>query len=80
VLGAISGGTKNAKARLLLPLEVASRVGEADFLAPMDLLPVQVIRTSLAPAELASSVRAALKPIAPNLPGKDFRTLQATGG
>jgi hypothetical protein len=35
-----------------------------------------VIRTSLAPAELAASVRAALKPIAPNLPGNDFRTLQ----
>lgn len=34
-----------------------------------------VIRTSLDPAELAASVRAALKPIAPNLPG-DFRTLQ----
>jgi len=35
-----------------------------------------VIRTSLAPGELAASVRAALKPAAPNLPGKDFRTLQ----
>jgi predicted permease len=35
-----------------------------------------VVRTSLPPAELAASVRAALKPIAPNLPGKDFRTLQ----
>jgi predicted permease len=35
-----------------------------------------VVRSSLAPAELAASVRAALKPIAPNLPGKDFRTLQ----
>jgi ABC-type antimicrobial peptide transport system permease subunit len=35
-----------------------------------------VIRTSLDPAELAASVRAALKPIAPNLPGKDFRTLR----
>ncbi|MGA2592200.1 MAG: ABC transporter permease, partial [Bryobacteraceae bacterium] len=35
-----------------------------------------VLRTSLPPAELAASVRAALKPIAPNLPGKDFRTLQ----
>src|ERR1019366_6124523 len=35
-----------------------------------------VIRTSLDPAELAASVRAALKPIAPNLPGKEFRTLQ----
>jgi predicted permease len=35
-----------------------------------------VVRTSLPPAELAASVRAALKPIAPNLPGKEFRTLQ----
>jgi predicted permease len=35
-----------------------------------------VIRTSVSPADLAASVRAALKPIAPNLPGKDFRTLQ----
>ena len=35
-----------------------------------------VVRTSLPPSELARSVRAALKPIAPNLPGKDFRRLQ----
>ena len=35
-----------------------------------------VIRTSLPPAELASIVRSTLKPIAPNLSGKDFRTLQ----
>jgi predicted permease len=35
-----------------------------------------VVRSSLPPAEVAASVRAALKPIAPNLPGKDFRTLQ----
>jgi predicted permease len=35
-----------------------------------------VVRSSLPPAALAASVRAALKPIAPNLPGKDFRTLQ----
>jgi predicted permease len=35
-----------------------------------------VVRSSLPPAELASSVRAALRPIAPNLPGKDFRTLR----
>jgi predicted permease len=40
--------------------------------ASMDL----VIRTSLDPAEFAAGVRAALRPIAPNLPGKDFRTLQ----
>ena len=30
----------------------------------------------LPPGELAAGVRAALKPIAPNLPGKDFRPLQ----
>jgi len=35
-----------------------------------------VVRSSLPAAPLAASVRAALKPIAPNLPGKDFRTLQ----
>ena len=35
-----------------------------------------VVRTTLPPAELAAGVRAALKPIAPNLPGNDFRTLQ----
>jgi predicted permease len=35
-----------------------------------------VVRSSMPPAELAGAVRAALKPIAPNLPGQDFRTLQ----
>jgi hypothetical protein len=35
-----------------------------------------VMRSSLPLAELAASVRAALKPIAPNLVGKDLRTLQ----
>ena len=35
-----------------------------------------VVRSALPPAALAASVRAALKPIAPNLPGKDFRALQ----
>jgi ABC-type antimicrobial peptide transport system permease subunit len=35
-----------------------------------------VVRSSLPPADLAANVRAALKPIAPNLPGQDFRTLQ----
>jgi len=35
-----------------------------------------VMRTALPPAEMVSSVRAALKPIAPNLPGNNFRTLQ----
>jgi predicted permease len=35
-----------------------------------------VVRTTLPPAELASGVRAALKPIEPNLPANEFRTLQ----
>ena len=35
-----------------------------------------VVRSKLPPADLASAVRAALQPIAPNLPGNDFRTLQ----
>jgi len=35
-----------------------------------------VVRTALPPAGLASAVRAALKPIEPNLPGNEFRTLQ----
>jgi predicted permease len=35
-----------------------------------------VLRSTLPPAQLASAVRAALKPIAPNLAGNDFRTLQ----
>ena len=35
-----------------------------------------VIRTSLPPAEFASAVRTALKPIEPNLPGNEFRTIR----
>jgi predicted permease len=35
-----------------------------------------VVRSTLPPGEIAAGVRAALKPIAPNLPGKEFRTLQ----
>jgi ABC-type antimicrobial peptide transport system permease subunit len=35
-----------------------------------------VVRGSLPQADLAARIRAALKPIAPNLPGQDFRTLQ----
>jgi predicted permease len=36
-----------------------------------------VVRSSLPPAALTSGVRAALAPIAPNLPGSEFRPLQA---
>jgi len=35
-----------------------------------------VVRTTLPPAGFAAALRAALKPVAPNLPGNDFRTLQ----
>jgi predicted permease len=35
-----------------------------------------VVRGSLPPADIAAGVRAALKPIVPNLPGNDFRMLQ----
>ncbi|HEV8146399.1 MAG TPA: ABC transporter permease [Bryobacteraceae bacterium] len=35
-----------------------------------------VVRTALAPADLAAAVRGALKPIEPNLPLNEFRTLQ----
>lgn len=35
-----------------------------------------VVRTSLPPSELASGLRAALKPVAPDIAGSEFRTLQ----
>ena len=35
-----------------------------------------VVRSTMAPIPLASAIREALKPIAPNLGGNDFRTLQ----
>ena len=35
-----------------------------------------VVRTSLPPNALASTLRAALQPVAPNLPSNEFRTLQ----
>lgn len=35
-----------------------------------------VVRTALPPAALASAIRGALKPIEPNLPANEFRTLQ----
>ena len=35
-----------------------------------------VVRTTLPPRELAPAIRAALKPIQPNLPGNDFRPIQ----
>jgi ABC-type antimicrobial peptide transport system permease subunit len=35
-----------------------------------------VVRTTLQPSALASTVREALRPLQPDLPGNDFRTLQ----
>ncbi len=35
-----------------------------------------VVRTRAAPSQMATAIRSALLPIAPDLPGKDFRTLQ----
>jgi predicted lysophospholipase L1 biosynthesis ABC-type transport system permease subunit len=35
-----------------------------------------VLRSTLPPAQIIGAVRAALLPLAPNLPGNDFRTLQ----
>ena len=35
-----------------------------------------VVRSTLATAPLVAAVRAALKPLAPNLPGNEFRTIQ----
>jgi len=58
---------QGAGMEMYLPIRQCS-----DF-ASVDL----VIRTKLPPDELAPAVRAALKPIAPNLPGTDFRTIQA---
>uniref|UniRef100_Q01XS8 Permease n=1 Tax=Solibacter usitatus (strain Ellin6076) TaxID=234267 RepID=Q01XS8_SOLUE len=51
---------------MYLPLRQGSDWSSADL----------VVRTTLPPAELAPAIRAALKPIQPNLPGNDFRPIQ----
>jgi ABC-type lipoprotein release transport system permease subunit len=53
-------------------LEMYIPIRQIDDFSSVDL----VVRSSLPLAELAPAVRAALKPIEPNLPGNDFRTLQ----
>jgi predicted permease len=57
---------QNAGMEMYLPMRQCNDMSSVDL----------VVRSSLRPAELAAGVRAALKPIAPNLPGKEFRTLQ----
>jgi predicted permease len=53
-------------------LEMYLPIRQCGDFASVDL----VVRTSLPPAQLAAAVRSALRPIAPDLPGKDFRTIQ----
>jgi ABC-type antimicrobial peptide transport system permease subunit len=53
-------------------MEMYLPMRQCNDMASVDL----VVRSSLPPAEIAASVRAALKPIAPNLPGNEFRTVQ----
>lgn len=54
-------------------MEMYMSIRQCRDFASVDL----VVRTKRPPAELAPAIRAALKPIAPNLPGNDFRILQA---
>jgi predicted permease len=51
---------------MYIPLRQCSDLPSADL----------VVRSAQPPAQLAGAVRAALKPIAPNLPANEFRTLQ----
>jgi predicted permease len=53
-------------------MEMYLPMRQCDDFASVDL----VVRTALAPVGLASSVRAALLPIAPTISGQDFRTLR----
>jgi predicted permease len=53
-------------------LEMYISIRQCRDFASVDL----VVRTGRPPAEIAPAIRAALKPIAPNLPGNDFRVLQ----
>jgi predicted permease len=60
---ALEAGAGN---EMYLPLRQCADLSSADL----------VVRSTLAPEPLASALRNALKPIAANLPGNDFRTLQ----
>lgn len=54
-------------------MEMYLPIRQIDDFASVDL----VMRSTLNPADLASSVRRALKPVAPDVTGKDFRQLQS---
>ena len=51
---------------MYLPLRQCSDLSSADL----------VVRSALPPSQVAGAIRGALQPIAANLPGNDFRTLQ----
>jgi predicted permease len=53
-------------------LEMYLPIRQIDDVPSLDL----VMRTSVPPADLAAGVRSALRPIAPDVSGKDFRVLQ----
>jgi len=53
-------------------MEMYLPIRQCNDFASVDL----VVRSNLPTTELAGSLRAALRPIVPNLPGKDFRPLQ----
>ncbi len=57
---------ENSGSEMYLPIRQTNDYSSVDL----------VVRTALPPAELASSIRAALRPIEPNLPANEFRTLQ----
>jgi predicted lysophospholipase L1 biosynthesis ABC-type transport system permease subunit len=58
---------QSAGNEMYLPLRQCPDFASADL----------VVRTSLPPAQLAAAIRGTLKPIAPDVPGSDFRTLTA---
>jgi predicted permease len=71
VVGVV-GDVRHLALELGAGMEIYLPIRQCRDVASVDL----VVRTKLPPAQLASAVRGALAPIAPNLPGKDFRVLQ----
>jgi predicted permease len=71
VIGVV-GDVRHLALELSAGMEMYLPIRQCRDFSSVDL----VVRTALSPAELASAVRAALKPIEPNLPGNEFRTLQ----
>ena len=68
----IAGDVRHLALEEAAGAEMYIPIGQSSDFPSMDL----VVRTALPPAELASVVRATLRPIEPDLAGNDFRTLQ----